>query len=349
MPDLEAISTVGVIGSGSFGLAVSNLLAHNVDVLLFSRRASLVEEVNLHHRHLDVKLSDRIQATSDIQEIAERCFLLFPIVPSASFRRMMRNLGPHLRPYHILIHGTKGFDVHGMEDKEETLQEISRQDVHTMSEVMRQESVAVRVGCLSGPNLASEILEGQPTATLIASQFKEVINLGKAVLNSRHFHVFGSHDLIGAELAGALKNIIAIGSGILAGKGLGKNIQAMLITRGLTEMVHFGDAMGADSSAFFGTAGIGDLVATATSSNSRNFTFGYRLGRGETREEIALTMPEVAEGVRTLQIARHLAKNAKLHLPIIEVLYRIAFENYDINRAIEFLMTFPYDVDVDFL
>lgn len=349
MPDSGAISTVGVIGAGSFGLAVSNLLAHNVDVLLFSRRESLVEDVNRRHSLMNVQLSPRIQATSDMQEIAERCFLLFPVVPSASFRRMMHHLGPYIRPHHILIHGTKGFDVHGMEDDEKTLREINRQDVHTMSEVMRQESVAVRVGCLSGPNLASEILEGQPTATLIASQFKEVIDLGKTVLNSKQFHVFGSHDLIGAELAGALKNIIAIGSGILAGKGMGKNIQAMLITRGLTEMVHFGTAMGADSTAFFGTAGIGDLVATATSNNSRNFTFGYRLGRGETRQEIAQTMPEVAEGVRTLQITRYLAKNAKLHLPIMEVLYRIVFENYDINRAIEFLMTFPYDVDVDFL
>ena len=123
----------------------------------------------------------------------------------------------------------------------------------------------------------------------------------------------------------------------------------MLITRGLTEMVHFGNAMGASSTAFFGTAGIGDLVATATSKNSRNFTFGFRLGQGEDRETINKTMPEVAEGVRTLRIIRYLAKNNKLHLPITEVLYRIVYEGYSIDRAIDYLMTFPYDVDVDFL
>ena len=205
------------------------------------------------------------------------------------------------------------------------------------------------VGCLSGPNLASEIMDGQPTATVIGSHFDEVIRLGKRVLSSEHFHVFGTSDLLGAELAGALKNMIAIGSGILKGKGLGKNIQAMLITRGLTEMVHFGNAMGSSSSAFFGTAGIGDLVATATSKDSRNFTFGYRLGMGESIEEIESTMPELAEGVRTLKIARQLAKYYKLRVPITEMLYQIVFEDFDIDRAIHFLITYPYDVDVDFI
>lgn len=349
MSGLEEIKTVGVIGAGSFGTAVSNLLAHNVDVLLFSRRQSLVDSINSRHRHYDVDLSPRIRATTDLKEIADSCFLLFPIVPSTSFRRMMRNLGPHLRPYHILIHGTKGFDITGVDESDIGEQVITRRNVHTMSEVILQESVAVRVGCLSGPNLAREIMEGQPTATVIASHFKEVVELGKSVLNSRHFHVFGTHDLLGAELAGALKNIIAIGAGILKGKGLGKNLQAMLITRGFTEMVHFGNALGAANTAFFGTAGIGDLVATATSSNSRNFTFGYRLGRGEDKDSINASMPETAEGVRALLICRHLAKSLKVHLPIMEVLYRIVFEGYNIDRAIEFLMTYPYDVDVDFL
>jgi len=176
-----------------------------------------------------------------------------------------------------------------------------------------------------------------------------VISLGKKVLSSEHFHVFGTYDLLGAELAGALKNIIAIGSGMLKGKGLGKNIQAMLITRGLTEMVYFGKTLGSDSSAFFGTAGIGDLVATATSKNSRNFTFGYRLGQGEDIQEIENTMPELAEGVRTLRIAVQLAKYYKLRVPITDMLHKIVFEGFDIDRAIHFLITYPYDVDVDFI
>ena len=340
---------VGIIGAGSFGTAIANLLAYNVDVLLFSRKPGLVEKINQGHHHLGVKLSPRVCATDDLQELTERCTLIFPVVPSGGFRNMMREFAPFLRPYHILIHGTKGFDAHGMDEREEEGVPLTRADVSTMSEVIIEESVVVRVGCLSGPNLASEIMEGQPTATVIGSHFDEVIRLGKKVLRSQHFHVFGTSDLLGAELAGALKNMIAIGSGILKGKGLGKNIQAMLITRGLTEMVHFGNAMGSSSSAFFGTAGIGDLVATATSKDSRNYTFGYRLGMGESIEEIESTMPELAEGVRTLKIARQLAKYYKLRVPITEMLYQIVFEEFEIDRAIHFLITYPYDVDVDFI
>ncbi|MCB0570196.1 MAG: NAD(P)-dependent glycerol-3-phosphate dehydrogenase [Phaeodactylibacter sp.] len=340
---------VGIIGAGSFGTAIANLLSYNVDVLLFSRNEELVEQINNSKFNQGIKLSNRVRATSDLAEVPRLCTLIFPVVPSINFRNMMRSLSPFLRPYHILIHGTKGFDAHGLEDLGEGGEMLTREDVSTMSEVILQESSVVRVGCLSGPNLAKEILEGQPTATVIGSKFDEVINLGNDVLSSEHFHVFGTHDLLGAELAGALKNIIALGSGILRGKGLGKNIQAMLITRGLTEMVYFGNAMGSSSSAFFGTAGIGDLVATATSKDSRNFTFGYRLGKGEPMDIIESTMPELAEGVRTLKIARQLAKYYKLRVPITDMLYKIVFEGFDIDRAIHFLITYPYDVDVDFI
>ncbi|MDX2069940.1 MAG: NAD(P)H-dependent glycerol-3-phosphate dehydrogenase, partial [Haliscomenobacter sp.] len=196
--------------------------------------------------------------------------------------------------------------------------------------------------------LATEILEGQPTATVIGSVYEEVIDLGKKVLSSDAFHVFGNNDILGAELAGALKNVIAIGSGILRGRGLGKNLQAMLITRGLMEMVRFGQAMGTTNSAFYGTAGIGDLVATATSKSSRNYTFGFRLGQGEKMQDIQATMPELAEGVRTLKITWHLANYYKLRLPITQMLYNIVFEGYNIDKAIKYLITYPYDVDVDF-
>lgn len=341
--------TVGVIGAGSFGTAISNLLAYNTDVLLYSRNPQIVETINSTRRHLDVDLSARISCTNDLAEVAQDCELLFPVVPSIHFRKMMHQLGPHLRPYHLLIHGTKGFDLTGVDEQNPDFKDIRRSNVHTMSEVILQESAVVRVGCLSGPNLAQEIMDGQPTATVIASKFSEVIKAGKAVLSSKHFHVFGNHDLLGAELAGALKNTIALGSGILKGRGLGKNIQAMLITRGLMEMIYFGNALEASSSAFLGTAGIGDLVATATSQKSRNYSFGYRLGQGETMEAITASVPELAEGLRTLQITRHLAKCYKLRVPITEMIYRIIFEGFEIDRALDYLMTYPYDVDVDFL
>ncbi len=342
---------IGVIGAGSFGIAVAKLLEANTDILIYSRNPETVAAINDKHFHYGTPLSpDRIRATSDVQEMCETCRVLFPIVPSANFRSMMQRFSPYLHPYHIMIHGTKGLDLIGV--KEDDLKSgvvVSRANIRTMSEVILEESSVVRVGCLSGPNLANELLAGQPTATVIASRFDEVIDAGQAVLNSKRFHVFGSHEILGAELAGALKNIIAIGSGILGGKNMGRNIQAMLITRGLTEMIAFGTRLGATNRTFLGTAGIGDLVATATSTNSRNYTFGMRLAQGETREQIIESMNEVAEGIRTLRIAHRIARTYRLHVPITEMLFRVVFDGFNIDKAIENLMEYPYDVDVDFV
>ncbi|TNE55173.1 MAG: NAD(P)H-dependent glycerol-3-phosphate dehydrogenase [Bacteroidetes bacterium] len=342
---------VGVIGAGSFGTAIANTLAQNADVLLFSRKAETVEEINNSHRHLNVDLSPRIRATPDLEQVARECTLIFPIVPSTAFRRMMHALGPFLRPQHIVIHGTKGFDLKDLEESDlnDPNIAVTRDNVRTMSEVVLEESSVVRVGCLSGPNLAAEIMAGQPAATLVGSRFREVIQAGQTALTSPRFRVFGSYDLLGAELAGALKNIIALGSGVLGGLGLGRNIQGLLIARGLAEMVYFGKSLGAESKAFIGVAGIGDLVTTATSSNSRNYTFGTRLAKGETAVQIRENMPELAEGVRTLRIAKQLARQNKLHVPITDTLHAVVFEGLAVEKALEYLMSYPYAVDVDFL
>ena len=346
--EAEELPIVGVIGAGSFGTAISNLLAHNVRVLLYSRNPEVVTKINQTHRHFDMDLSPRIRATGDLQEVPETCSLLFPIVPSANFREMMRDLSPFLRPYHLVIHGTKGLDVRRKDyDTEDS--PITRDQVCTMSEIIRQESVVVRIGCLSGPNLAREIMAGQPTATVIASSFDEVIEKGKKVLSSRFFQVLHTYELIGAELAGALKNVVAVGSGILGGLGMGKNIQGILITQGLMEMIRFGNVMGASPQAFLGTAGIGDLIATATSTQSRNYSYGLRMGRGETVDAINASLTEVAEGVRTILIAKQLADHYKLDVPITQTLYRIIYEGADIFEAIESLIRFPGEADVDFI
>jgi glycerol-3-phosphate dehydrogenase (NAD(P)+) len=348
---MNQTKVIGVIGAGSFGMAIANLLAHHNDVLLFSRHEAVVEEINKSRKNKGVTLANRVQATHSMEEIVGSCKLLFPIIPSTAFRKTIISMSPFLTPSHTIIHGTKGFDLINV--SEEQLQEekvtITRRNVRTMSEVVLEESHVLRVGCLSGPNLASEILAGQPTATLVASRFKEVIQQGQNALNSPVFHVFGSYDLIGAELAGALKNIIALASGMLEGLGMGRNMQGLLISRGLAEMVYFGKEMGAQSKAFVGVAGIGDLVTTATSPNSRNHTFGQRLAKGETVEQIRATMPELAEGVRTLKIAHELAKHYRLRVPIVQTLYAVIYEGLDMQRALKFLMSYPYDVDVDFL
>ncbi|MEM9836647.1 MAG: NAD(P)H-dependent glycerol-3-phosphate dehydrogenase [Bacteroidota bacterium] len=340
---------VGVIGAGSFGIAIANLLGQNTEVKLYARKPEQVKRINETRFRHGVAIHENVMATNSLEELARSCQLIFPIIPSNNFRSMIKDLAPFLRPSHLLVHGTKGLDFSEVKEEEILRNGIHRKNIHTMTQVIRQETVVIRTGILSGPNLAREILDGQPTATVIASKFQEVIDRAKAVLAGPQMFVFGSHDLMGAELAGTLKNVMALGSGLLKGYGLGKNIQAMLITRGLVEMVHFGRALGSDTKAFFGTAGIGDLIATATSRKSRNYMFGYRIGAGETMEEVLATSTELAEGVRTLLVTRHLAKHINVHVPITEMLYQIIFEGFALDKAMNYIMQYPYDVDVDFL
>ncbi|MCC6815641.1 MAG: NAD(P)-dependent glycerol-3-phosphate dehydrogenase [Saprospiraceae bacterium] len=341
--------TVGVVGAGSFGTTIASLLAHKTNVLIFSRRQEVIDNINYHNTHLNLKLSEKISATGDLEEITKRCQLLFPVLPSSSFRTTMKSMAPFLTPGHILIHGTKGLDISGIQIEDLMKVNLSSKHIHTMSTVIKQETSVLRIGCLAGPNLYKEILEGQPTACVIASEYDEVIRIGSEYLSSRFFFVFGSYDLVGAEMAGALKNIIAVASGMLEGKGLGKNIQAMLITRGLRELIELGRSVGATHRSFLGTAGIGDLIATATSNKSRNYTFGYRYAKGEKMDDIIKDMQEIVEGVRTVRIAHQLARYHHVRVPIINMIYSVLFEQMDVNKAIEFLMRYPYLQDVDFI
>lgn len=331
---------VGIIGAGSFGTAIANLLAENVDVMIYARNPKTIQAINIDRRHKEVKILDRIRAVKDLQTVAQQCQLIFPIVPASNFRMMMRDLSPHLTPAHFLIHGTKGLD---------TTREDKAQQIFTISEIIAQESTVRRIGCLSGPNISKEILAGQPAATVIASHFREVIDAGFSVLRSSRMQVYSSRDIRGAELAGALKNIIAIAAGILNGLDLGKNMWGLLITRGLTEMIHFGKALGADVKPFLGVAGIGDLITTASSVNSRNFTVGRWLAKGKSLEEIKNEMEEVAEGVHTVRLAKSLADQFKLQVPITRMVYRILYANYSPVDALDYLIGLDYEHDVDYL
>ncbi len=339
----------GVIGAGSFGLTMAMLLSKKQNVLIYVRSQGQEREINQTHQSRGISFSPDIRATSDISKFCEKVRLIFPAVPSKNFSSMIQDFSPYLRPSHMMIHCTKGFDIKSHDQSEGIDESDSEFKIRTMSEVILEESVVRRVGCLAGPNLAKEIQEGFPTASVIASPYDELIEMGQHALNSETFFVFGSHDMRGAELAGALKNIIALGTGMLDGRGLGKNIQAMLITRGLREMIYLGKAVGSDSRAFLGTAGIGDLIATATSSKSRNYSVGYRLGQGDDLDTILSDMDEVAEGIRTLKIAVTLAERYDVQVPIMSVLYRVVFEGFDISRSINYLMRYPFAPDVDFL
>lgn len=342
--------TVGVLGAGSFGTAVANLLGVNQQVLLYARRPEVVEAVQGKREHLGQPMHPQVEATTDVEQLLARCHLVFPTVPSANFRNMMQELAPFLRPDHILIHCTKGLDFKldrkVLEDEDYS---FSRDDIATMSEVIQEESVVLRIGAMAGPNLAGELASGKPAATVIASHFDEVIRAGRKALRSRRFQVYGNHDIIGVELTGVLKNAIAIGSGIATGLEMGENARALLITKGWGEIIRLGQALGSDTSAFMGLAGIGDLIATCNSRLSRNNTVGYRLAQGETLNYILETSSEVAEGVNTIRLAKHLGKFYDVKLPIINTLYAVLFDGLPPNEALSRLMMFSYDKDVDFL
>lgn len=339
---------VGVLGAGSFGAVVSNLLAKNRKVFLFTRRESVVEEIIKNRSIRNVPMPENIVPTTDITDITENCRLIFPVVRSANFREMMKNLAPHLQPDHILIHGTKGFDSTARSGNKD-FDVLSRDDIKTMSEVIAEESVVRRIGCFSGPNLAGEIARGELAATVIASEFEEVIDEGSNAMQSAMFRVYSSKDIRGVELTGALKNVMAIASGMLNGLGYGENAKALLISRGLAELIAIGGKLGGTPQAFLGVAGIGDLVATCSSPKSRNFSVGSRIAQGEKLSEILAGMNDVVEGIDTVRTAHALVKNYKIEAPITEALYKILFEDMATKEAISYLMELGSKEDVAFL
>ncbi len=341
---------VGVIGAGNFGSVIANILARNRKVLLYARDEAVIKRILDKRENRGHKMSKNVLPTGDMEYLASQCDVIFPIVPSPHFRDMMKKLSPYLRPYHILIHGTKGFDIKLPKGETiETVKTLNRQQVKTMSEVIREESVVVRVGCLAGPNLAKELSQRQPGATVVASHFQEVIQTGKRLLRNDRFQVYENHDLVGVEIAGVLKNIIAIASGALSGLGYGENAKGLLVSRGAVEMVYLGRVLGGDTRTFLGVAGIGDLVTTCNSPMSRNFTVGYRLAKGEKLKDILKGMEEVAEGVNTIQIAKKISDYYKVRPLITDTLYKVLFEGMTVQDALDYLMRYPLNVDINLL
>jgi len=341
---------VGVIGAGNFGSAVANLLAPHRKVLLYARDESVVRRILETKENRGHKMHPNVIPVNDVQLVASECDVIFPIVPSAHFRPMMKRIAEYLHPYHILIHGTKGFDIQLSEGQTiDSVESLNRAQVKTMSEVIMEESVAVRVGCLAGPNLSKELAAGQPAATVIASHFNEVIVLGKRLLRNEQFQVYGNNDLVGVELAGVLKNVIAIAAGALSGMGYGENAKGLLISRGMVEMIYLGRALGGNTKAFLGVAGVGDLVTTCNSALSRNFNVGFRLAKGESLQQILASTDEIAEGIHTVKVAKKCSDHYGVKAPITATLFKVLFEDLTMKQALQYLMRYPLNVDIDFL
>ncbi|MBS1684096.1 MAG: NAD(P)-dependent glycerol-3-phosphate dehydrogenase [Bacteroidetes bacterium] len=340
--------TIGVIGAGSFGSAIANLLAENNKVLLYERSDAVRETILRDRKNRNHVMHEDIEVTGSLEEVAARCYLIFPAVPSQYFKGMIIDFSPYLRPDHIMIHATKGFhcefDIDTMKPEDLKLKQIK-----TMSELIREETCVVRVGCLAGPNLAAELAEHQPAATVIASRFDEVIHEGQHALRSDRFQVYGNRDLLGIELAGVLKNYVALASGALSGLGYGENARALLITRGMGEMIYIGKSLGADKRSFLGMAGIGDLIATCSSPKSRNYSVGYRVAKGEKLEDVLASMTEVAEGIRTLKIGKLIVDHTHANAPLLQMLNKVFFEGMDFDRAIKMLMRVHVAADAEYL
>ncbi|MCH6232553.1 NAD(P)H-dependent glycerol-3-phosphate dehydrogenase [Cognataquiflexum rubidum] len=342
--------SVGVVGMGSFGTAIANILSEKSKVIAYVRRTEVVDEINQKHTVEGELINPEIFATQDPEYLCKSCNTIFFMVPSSAFQDVIRAFSPFLYPYHLIIHGTKGLCLNLPQGKTlEDVGKINREDILTMSEVIMKETVVVRVGCLAGPNLARELYLGQPAATVVASKYNEVILEGQRLLRTDRFQVYGNSDIVGVELSGVLKNIIAIAAGALAGMGLGENAKGLLISRGMVELVYLGNALGGSLKSFIGLAGIGDLVATCNSTLSRNYTVGFRLAKGEKLDDILDTMEEVAEGVNTIKLMKAFVEGTGKRAPITENLYKVLFEDLKIEEALQYLMKYPFSVDVDFL
>lgn len=319
---------VSVIGGGSWGTIVAHLIAENGHpVKLYMRDADQASEVNATRRNRrylpDYELSARLMATASLEDAAKDAQTLFLMVPSHSLREVARELGDHLDGGRVLIHGVKGIEPGSFK---------------RMSQVLREETCCRKIGVLSGPNLAKEVAAGHPSASVIASAFREVIDAGTAMLKSKAFRVYGNDDVVGTELGGSLKNIMAIAAGLAHGLGFGDNTKALLLTRGLTEMTRLGTHLGAQPQTFAGLSGIGDLMATCFSPLSRNFQVGYRLARGEALEAITSDLNQVAEGVRTARTVAEHAHQERIYMPITTGVYRVLFEGATPVEALKGLL-----------
>jgi len=319
-----------VLVAGSWGSALAGVLADNGHrVLLWTRNAEQAEEINRsgnNTRYLPgIRLPERIRATTSMAEALSEAEAVILAAPSSAMREIAAMAAKHIRNDALLLHATKGFEADSLK---------------RMTEVIGEEMPGFRsrIVVLSGPSHAEEVIRRCPTTVVVASESADAAEAAQDLLINSYFRVYTNPDVVGVELGGALKNIIALGAGLSDGLGFGDNAKAALITRGLAEIGRLGQAMGAQLLTFAGLAGVGDLVVTCTSRHSRNWRAGSMLAGGMSLDEVLASMGMAVEGVGTTRAAYALSRRYGVPMPITEQLHAVLFEGKPPKAAVEALM-----------
>lgn len=324
----RSVIPCAVIGGGAWGTAIADRLVRNGHpVQLWAREADVVEAVNLRHENprflAGASLAPGLLATSDMDAALRGAALVVYAAPSHVLRSVVASARRAIAEGTVLAVATKG---------------IERETMALMTDVVAQESPQHDVVAISGPSFAAEVAAGQPTAIVAASAARAAATLVQHAMSAPAFRVYTTDDVVGVELGGALKNVMALATGILDGLGMGFNPRAALMTRGLAEMTRLGLALGARGETFAGLAGLGDLVLTCTGALSRNRAVGVAIGQGQSLEQALAGKDSVAEGVLNTQSARALAARADVEMPIVEATHRILFDGQPPRDAIAELM-----------
>ena len=318
---------VALLGGGSWGTTVASLTARNSPTLMWARDAQSVDDINKHHRNEKylpgARLNEALRATTSLKEAVQEADVIVMGVPSHSFRYVLEDAKPYIRPWVPIVSLSKG---------------LEQGTKMRMTEIIAGVMPGHPAGVLTGPNLAMEILKGQAAAGVIAMVDDTIAHALQNVFRSGLFRVYTNHDVIGCELGGALKNVIAIAVGMGDGAGAGDNTRSAVITRGLAELTRLGTAMGGHPATFAGLAGMGDLIATCISPLSRNRYVGIQLGKGRTLDEIVSEMSMVAEGVKTCSVVIELAKQYGVEMPISQEVYRVVHEGGSAMEAFRGLL-----------